>query len=273
MTYFANNMILKDLETYQDFLNNINWTFIRISGPYGQVITLSYTLVISAILTTFMYLKTEKKVYFYNLLFIFLVSVMSLTRSAVGGVFIMLLFLASKERVHFMLLITIGIIYIIFLSNFDLTELNNYSRVVSTDDSSAQGKVYLWITGIIALILHPFGITEHSYMEVKEWVYSIYHNLDILRYPSHNGIINVGFEYTLLGIFVLIYFIVRLFKISRTLEKRERKFWLFAFFSYIFQQSFHNNGIFYVEFNVLMIIALYLVEINKNTIIKKEVIL
>lgn len=262
--YFANNMQIQDLDIYQDFMENVNWTFIRVSGPYGQVVTMSYTLVISATLTTFMYLYTNKKVYIYYLLFLFLVSIMSLTRSAVGSIFIMLLFLISKEKVYFFILMTIGTIYVLFFSNFDPMNLSDYSRVVSSDDSSAQGKIYLWITGATALLLHPFGITDIDYMNVKEWMYTIYHNSDIVKYPSHNGIINIGFQYTILGIFLLIYFIYRLFKMSNILEKKERRFWMFAFFAYLFQQSFHNNGIFYVEFNVLIILALYLVEINKN---------
>ena len=271
MNYFLVNMMQADQEWYNAFMDDTNYNFMRVSGPYGQVVTMSYTLVVSAILTTYMYLSTNKKIYIYFLLFLFLVSVMSLTRSAVGGIFIMLLFIAGKEKVYFIGLLALGIIYMLFFGDFDYSNLDNYTRVISTDDTSAQGKVPIWITGIATIIMYPFGITDMDYMSVKELMYSIYKNEDILRYPSHNGIINLGFQYTILGVFLFVYFIYRLCKMSNILTKKERKFWLFAFFAYLFQQSFHNNGIFYVEFNVLIILALYLVEINSKKIRGMEI--
>lgn len=264
LLYFSNNMTVDNLNYYQNILEN-DFNILRVSGPYGQVVTLSYTFTVSGILTTFMYLKTHKNIYIYYLLFIFVVSLMTLTRSSSLAIVIMMVYLIPNKKISIPILIIFSIVYL----NFDKMAMNEY-RVMSIDDTSAQSRFPLLVTGVITLLQYPLGVTSFNYMHVKEWVYTtIFPNPIILKASSHNGIVNIGFAYTVIGIFLFFYFMAKLFQMSKVLDKKEKLFWLYAFFAYLVQESLHNNGIFYVEFNVLILLALYIANINMSST-KKE---
>lgn len=267
LDYFSRNMKEIDLFIYKAFLDNINTKFMRVSGPYGQTITLSYSLVASSILTAYMYFKTSKGIYLLLEFFIFVVAIMTLTRSAVLAILIMLFYLLQKNKFLLFFLLLLFIVFYINAEQMGLFEnLSLFSRVVSADESS-NGKIWVALTGIVTLLLHPFGVTSSNYSDTKEWMYTLFHNRDILHFPSHNGLINLGFEYTTLVYIPFTFLAIYLVKKSRSLPREDRKFWFYAALSYFIQQSFHNNGIFYVDFSILIVLALFLKELkfsNKN---------
>ncbi len=260
---FANNMKDTDLEIYSTFLEDEARNFTRVSGPYGQTITLSYALVSAAIISAFCYVYTKKYHYLAFTFFTFIVSIMTLTRSAVLAILIIMSYLMLSRAKG--LLITSLIIVVsltAFLTFYNLDEFIMFERVVSSDESSS-GKLGLIVAGLSALILNPFGVTEASYYEMKEWSYSLFKSSEILKYPSHNGLINLGFEYTALVYVPLSFFVLYLVCSCKNMYRDEKIFWFVAWLSFFIQQSFHNNGLFFVEFNILIVLALFKYRIYK----------
>ena len=44
---------------------------------------------------------------------------------------------------------------------------------------------------------------------------------------------------------------------------KERMFWAFSVIAYMLQQSFHNNGIFVTDFNILFVLALFYARVSR----------
>lgn len=262
INYFKMNMLDLDARIYDMFLKDKARTFLRVTGPYGQPVTLSYALVTCSVMLTYLYQSTRKYIHVYLLIFTYIVSVMSLTRSAVLAISLLLFFniKASKVSIFFIVTLT-GFLILIYLEDFKF--LSEFSRVISTDKSS-NGKIYLILTGFLTLLLNPFGVTDNNYREIKEYVYSFTQNSEVLEYTSHNGIINLGFEYTTLVYVPFFYVTYSLIKKTKILTSEKQKFWLIAFLAYFIQQSFHNNGLFYVDFNVLLILSLFLYDLKNS---------
>lgn len=259
---FYSNMKDVDLDIYFNFLTDENRDFMRVAGPYGQTITLSYALVACSILTSYMYISFRRNIFLALHFFILVVSVMTLTRSAVAAILLLTLYLMSASRQ--MLLIGLAVLLCFAIYNVEtIVSLEMFDRVISVDASS-KGKIYLILTGAVALLLFPIGVTDENYMSVKKWMYDIFENQDILVYPSHNGLINLGFEYTSLVYIPFVFLVIKFFKAARVLPKDKARFWILAWLAFFLHQSFHNNGIFYVEFNILIVLGVFFYDIWRH---------
>ncbi len=263
--FFSNNMKASDFDIYNGFLEDEGRNFMRVTGPYGQTITLSYALVSAAIIATYKYVTNSKITYVLYVIFCLVVAIMTLTRSAVLAIMILLFFIFFKDRRSiYAFLISIFITIITLLLAGD--DLILFERVISADESSS-GKLGLLVAGVSALLIHPFGVTESNYYNTKVWVYELFQNPEILKYPSHNGLVNLGFEYSSLVYIPLCLFFYSYYLLGRRFNKNERVFWIAAMFSFFAQQSFHNNGIFYVEFNILIVLSIFIS--NSNALERK----
>ncbi|RRS30909.1 MAG: hypothetical protein P794_05240 [Epsilonproteobacteria bacterium (ex Lamellibrachia satsuma)] len=233
---------------------------LRTTGPYGSTITLSYALASAGLLSTYLYKKTEEKIYIYMLLFILVVAVLSMTRSVIITQIILVFYsmFSVKNRLG-KLVITLAILIMPYL--FYLY-LDSFERVLDLNETSASGKIPLIITAIYALLLSPLGVCSTIYEEARHFMYEIFHTEEILKYTAHNGIVNIGFEYTVIGYLLFFYFFYLLFKASKKLRKSDRKLWVALIVAYFFQQSFHNMGLFVGDFPVLLILALYIFDIS-----------
>lgn len=261
MGVFSANMKAHDLAIYSGFLSDTSRDFFRVTGPYGQTITMSYAIVSSVLIASYLYFIKKNNIYLVYILFCFLIITMSLTRSGIIAVLVMLIFSLRNHKKYIALFTFLSVLLLfemILKSNIDWS---NYSRIIE-NDSSSSGKVWLIITGFVAVILNPLGVTTQAYQEVKEWGFSLSLNPHVLHFPSHNGLINLGFEYTIFGYFVISAFLFYLVRFARILNFRDKVFFFSAMAAYFLQQSFHNNGIFVRDFQILLFLAVYINHVN-----------
>tara|TARA_B110000902_G_scaffold265347_1_gene349368 strand:- start:951 stop:2261 length:1311 start_codon:yes stop_codon:yes gene_type:complete len=272
LEYFSGNLLKGGSEKLEDAIN-YGYEVTRVSGPYGYSITLSYVLITAAIITIRLYLKENSLKYIALFIFIFFISLLSLTRSVILSMLILSFYLiyyflkgrgSSITKVLVLLLLSF---FSVTLLSYFIIGNDPFMRVFSFNDSSANARLPLLLTGIIAVIENPLGVPTAAYMEVKDLMYMTYQNHHILTKTSHNGIINIGFEYTFLGYFLFAFFIMETRSHLIGIDKVKRTFWLCALFSYFTHVMFHNEMMFISDYHSLLFLALLASETNNG---KKE---
>jgi hypothetical protein len=244
----------------------------RVIGLYPFSIPLAYVLVTNMILTVYLYLKEKNNIYLLYFLFLGIVSVFTLTRSIIISWLILTIYVSYINIFKFNLFKKILFITIISLTlsygiNKYIENADSLDRITKTDGASAEGRLPLAITGIYAVLKYPLGISEYNYNQVKKEMFYEFQNTSILKYDSHNGIINIGIEYTLLGIFIFIFTLYSINKIMKKyIDKELRYFFYIAFLSYIANALFHNNILVIDDYYSLILFAILAYEIK----LKKE---
>jgi len=264
---FSVNMTGEILDRFSNVIEN-GYVMPRVSGPYGFSIILSYILISSAIISTYFYRKTKSLFFVFYLLLITIVSLMTMSRSLLLALLMIyfLLFTELSFKMKILSLIFFGTILGSFTYYMvSILELDTFffDRLTSIDDKSASGRFPLLVTGFFTVLMNPLGVTEIAYNSMKVDMYNIFLHPEILVQSAHNSFINLGFHYTFFGYILFIYFILYLYMKLIYLDKNDRKFWVYMFFSYFIHSSFHNNGLFIADYTILLVLALYLHEVNQ----------
>jgi len=235
----------------------------RVTGVYSTSIPLAYVLTTNMILTMYMFVKTKLNLYVIYFIFLGAIAVFSLTRSVFLSWIVLSIYLTYfiffKLTIFKKILLVIFIIFTTFYTmNIYIENQDKFDRITSVDGASAQGRLPLAITGLYTIIKHPFGVSKADYNEAKKEMYAIYHVSNILQFTSHNGFINVGFKYTLLGIFIFIYFMYYIRRILRksSVSKEMRLFFLVGVMAYFANSLFHNAFIVIDDFYGLILLSI-----------------
>lgn len=247
--------------------------FSRLTGLYSFTLVLGYALLTSSITTLYAYIKTKSNIYFYFFIFIGIVSLLTLTRSIIiswSVLFIFILIKQWKYNNYLKKIFILAFFFGLFISSFNFvnTNINTFSRVSNLNDTSAEGKIPLLVTGIYTLIQNPIAITDNDYLKAKKEMYQIYGNPDILKFPSHNAIVNLGFKFTIFGLLGFIYFVYIIFtKYLKNINPEYHSFIKIASFSYLLNGLTHNSFIFNLDFPILFFISIiaYELHLSKTT--------
>lgn len=240
----------------------------RVVGLYSTSVPLAYVLVTNMIIGLYLYLKEKNILYFIYFIIIGITAVFSLTRSAVLAFLILFIYIVIKKlyksnltkKIFFLL----GIIFLILFSiDFYNKSEENLSRVTSVNGNSATGRIPLVITGAAALIQYPFGISKEKYQQVKKEMYYILKHPNVLKFTSHNGLMNLGFNYTLFGLIYFLFIFYFIFKkLKMYISKEYYLFFIISSIAYLSNGFFHNNFIFNKDFYGLILLSLIAYEYN-----------
>jgi hypothetical protein len=280
MNYFLNNIDADDVLVLEQLEGRG-----RIAGIYSFVITLNYALISAGIISLYMFLKTNKTIYKYLFVFMGLVTLMTLTRSAILSYVVMFIWLGvylyksySKNMKIFVIsssFIVIGYIFyevFNFINSFNTSEFILVSRVFDLGEGSASGRIPLWITGITALLYDPLRFISGSYLEIQQVMYSIFHNEHILQFSPHNGLITIGMRYSLFSLIFFIIFIYIVIKIikNKIEDKVMRGFFYISLIGYFINIFFHNNILFVQDFFIITFLAIIAYEVKIQNKAKYE---
>jgi hypothetical protein len=235
---------------------------LRLSGPFLSSIRFSYFAYSSFALSFYLYIKSNKRVYIITLLLIFLASVLSQTRSLLlaelvltfGYIFFNPSIKAPLYKIGLVstMVVLTGLLY--FGKDIFLPDNVRVTKISSQGQSDS--RPLLWLTGIEAVIYNPFGVSASEYSEIKQVAYYQYGHRDILHLSSHNGPINVGFHYTILGYMVIFYLILFLLKYINKMQDKFGVFFKLILVGYLIHTFFHNDFIFNSDYLILTIMML-----------------
>lgn len=228
----------------------------RLSGPFAFAIPFSYFAFSSFILAFFMFIKTRKKFYLIMIGLLFVCAFLSQTRSLIlgfivitGGYFYLKKEKSIKYKFHLYVATFFAIVpLILFISSISVE-----SRVTQGASHAQDDRPLFWAAGIFAVMENPFGVTNDAYDEMKYYVYYKYGGgPGLLELTSHNGLINVGFNYTFFGYIVFLFFTIFLLKNASLSPPNLKLFFRLILAGYLVHTSFHNNFIFYADYPSLM---------------------
>jgi len=255
-TYFkANSMGFEDTVTFRK----------RVIGLYATAIPLAYILASNMVITLYLYIKNENLIFVLYFFMLGMIAIFTQTRSVLLSwivLFIYLIYIHLFKGSFFRRIMTIGLMVIaifsggnFYLNNTEFTEQLN--RVSNVDDDSAQGRGPLMLTGLYTVLKHPFGHTKDDYTANKEEIYVVSNNLDVLKFPAHNGLLSIGFKYTIFGIIIFfIYLLLMRNIVHKYLPSKYKAFFTVSFIAYLLNGFFHNNFLFVEDFYALIIIAI-----------------
>lgn len=244
--------------------------FSRLTGLYSYTLVLGYSLLTSSIVSIYMYIKTDKKIFFYLFIFLGIVIFLTLTRSLVLSWLVLFIFLIfkmfiSKNKLYKIFIIMSLTISSYYTLSFYNKNLDTLDRAVSFTDKTTDGRIPLLITGLYTLIQNPIGISEKNYDDVKKEMFLEYQEPDILHFESHNALVNLGFKYTILGLIAFLYFMFIIIK--RYLPILNKKYILFAkvtIFAYLLNGLVHNAFVFNMDFPILIFFSILAYEYNEK---------
>jgi hypothetical protein len=240
----------------------------RLSGPFVSTTTFSYFLLVTFFFNIYLYFRTKRRIYVLTTAFIILCCLLTQTRSLVVAIaFIIIglfLFINNNSNFNFLKIIStilLLIISLVYIDKFDALVQGSSSRLLNmSEDSYSAGRTLLWLSGLRAVATHPFGITDSQYTEVKLQMARDYGKEGLSVLDSHNGLINIGINYTIIGYFVILIFFIFIIKYTKLLSKSFQSLFYLFFGGYIMNIFFHNNFIFISDYEILM--ALMLIPIH-----------
>src|SRR5690606_16171239 len=105
----------------------------------------------------------------------------------------------NKNKLYKVKIVVLAIVgflflYVVKLGNNGLMGDSRLATVSS--EGKKDSRPYLWLTGLYTAVKHPLGISEADYNEVRQEMFQTYGLSHILKYPSHNGLINIAFQYS-----------------------------------------------------------------------------
>jgi hypothetical protein len=258
--------IAKKLNNQEEYIKLGIGIRFRASGPFASAITFSYFLLSTFFLNVYMYFRQKKGIYLWFIGFIMICSFLTQTRSLILAEFFILfgifVFIHNEKLNSYkVILILIGLIVSLVSINKieSFFSSNKESRLTKLDDEGSH-RPLLWLTGLYAVASHPFGITSEEYEDVRREMFYKYGKKAVLTLPSHNGFVNVGFNFTLFGYPIIIFFFLFVFKHIKMHISTYKILFTLYIISYFIHSAFHNNFIFYSDYDVymvLMLISLY----------------
>jgi hypothetical protein len=273
--------IAKKLGSQEVHINNGMGIRFRASGPFASSITFSYFLLSTFFLNIYMYFRQKKGVYIGFIVLIMICSFLSQTRSlilseffVIFGVFVFI----HNEKLNSYKVILVLFGLIISLVSINKIEsffsANKESRLTALDDEGSH-RPLLWLTGLYAVASHPFGITAKQYQDARREMFYKYGKGAVLYLPAHNGFVNVGFNFTIFGYPVILFFFYFVFKHIKMHISTYKILFTLYFISYFMHSCFHNNFIFYSDYDVYMVLMLiplysYFDESNKEIFIQQN---
>ena len=250
---------LSNLQREGEYIAGGHVNRFRLAGPFSSTINFSYFAISSVIISFYMYLRYQRRFYLTLLVVLFVASLLTQTRSLllaeiclVFGYF----FFAPLKRhgLYKLAMVTGAIIAILFVyTSKDVLTTPGNSRISKMEGDS---RPLLWVTGLYAVINYPLGITKQDYFEIKKEMFRKYGNPDVLHLASHNGLVNVGFKYTIFGYLLFFFLVLFLLRNINLLEPKYIVFFKLALFSYLINASFHNNFILNADYPFLMVLML-----------------
>ena len=209
--------------------------------------------------------------YLFFLTVIFIASVLSQTRSLLLAEVCLVfgyLFLAPFKRQGLYKIAMVGglVVSILFIYvNRDFLPVGN-SRITSVSSGGhSDSRPFLWITGLYTIVQHPFGVTEKDYQEAKQEMFRRFKKPEVLYIGTHNGLINIGFQYTIIGYILFFLFVLFLLHYISLLEPIYVIFFKLVLLSYLIHTAFHNNFILNADYPFLMVLMLICVDYYKST--------
>lgn len=237
----------------------------RLSGPFPSTINLSYLLFTSFCLNIYMLYNYKKRFYLISAAFVLIISLLTQTRSLIlaeGFIIIGLLaFNYSAKRNLYK--IGLVILSFTFILGYFTKQYNSSNQARSTFDVN-DNRPLLWYTGLVAVVKHPFGITQKQYNEVRNVMYVRFEDPYVKVLAPHNGLVNIGLNYTIIGYIIIILFLVFLIKNINYLDKQFKTIFLLFIFGYFMHISFHNTFIFIDDYNILIVVILLNLQLNRN---------
>tara|TARA_R110002111_G_scaffold262376_2_gene338266 strand:+ start:886 stop:2184 length:1299 start_codon:yes stop_codon:yes gene_type:complete len=229
----------------------------RLSGPFAYAIPFSYFAFSSFILAFFMFIKTHKKFYLILLGLLLLCAFLSQTRSLILAFIVIIggyVYLKKEKNIKYKFSIYAASLVALIPLIIIMSSISVESRVTQGGTSHAQdNRPLLWLAGVLAVMENPLGVTKEGYDEMKYYVYSEYDgDQGVLELPSHNGIVNIGFNYTFFGYFVFLIFIIYLLRNASLAPPNLKLFFRLTFTGYLIHTSFHNNFILFADYPILM---------------------
>lgn len=272
--------LMKNLNNQEMYIQLGLGERFRLSGPFGNSISFSYFLISAFLINLYMYIKTHKRIYILTTGLVVVCSLLSQTRSLVlGEAFILLgvFFLVHNSKINsYKIIFTIlGLAAsLFFINKFDAMFSGGESSRLTKFDDKGSNRPILWLTGLTAVANHPFGVSDDDYNIVRRRMYDRYGSQNVLYQSSHNGLINVGFNYTIFGYLAIIAFYIFNIKYIRKLSKDFKYLMLLFIGGYSIHALFHNDYIFFADYTVLlvyMLIPLQLsIENSKQNALKPE---
>jgi len=257
----ARSIKLKNQETHINY--GVSNKF-RLSGPFVSTTTFSYFLMVTFLFNLYLYFRTHKRIYVFTTAFVILCGILTQTRSLVIAIAVILIgiFILINKNSRFNNLKVISTVILlvtslVFMNKFDSLFDENSSRLTNlTEDSSSTGRPLLWLTGLKAVAKHPLGITDAQYTIVKQEMSKKYGKYSLGFLNSHNGLINIGLNYSALGYFIIFMFAIFILKSTRLLSKNYKYLFYLFFFGYLLNVFYHNNFIFISDYDILMALML-----------------
>src|SRR4030042_6873000 len=225
----------------------------RPAGLTSYAIDLAYNLVLFVPLS-FVYFARKTKSYLLIIPILIMIAVMlSLTRSSTF--IILLLFvifiLSSYNKKSKTALFLIFIILLIV--SIPLISLTRFERIMTLEDSSAQGRITLFSQAITSIVKYPFGTGSEGYL--RAWSTAV---------TPHNQFLNIAAFYGIPSLILLLIFTYLLFKTSIDEIKNAKNDYfrtinfilLLSLIGFTFNSLFHNTGFFTGNAEVYIIIGL-----------------
>lgn len=254
--------LASNLENEVAYISGGHADRFRMAGPFANTISFSYFAITSFCMSFFMYIKTSKRFYLIVLGAVFICSVLSQTRSLMLGELVIVfgyLFLAPQRRrpLYQLGLVFSGVILALFITVGQDYLLPKNSRLTSaSSEGHSDSRPLLWLTGITAAVTYPLGVSKSDYKTVKKEMYDKYGKTAILHLTAHNGIINIGIYYSLLGYLLLFLFVRYLLRHNKNSNLLMRHFFVLCLLGYAVHISFHNNIILSADYPFLMVLIL-----------------
>jgi hypothetical protein len=233
----------------------------RLSGLYGYAIPLAYAITAYMLLTLYVYVKENSLLFLVYFLFLVLISIISLTRStALAGVALLVYFIymamTHSTQIKKLAILSILAVSLLAFVDFYASQTQSLERLTNTEDGSATGRIPLALTGLYNIVVHPLGASEEETQQIKKEMFAIFHHRNILYYPSHNGLIELGIQYTSIGVIIFVVFLYRLKKMAYPyLAPKLRSFFSFSLLAYFINSFFHNAFMFTSDFFIMSMFA------------------
>lgn len=262
--------ISKKLGTEEAYISGGYGDRFRLAGPFASTIGFSYFAISSFILAFYMYLRYKKRYYLWFLGVLFVASILTQTRSLLLGeiflVFGYLFFAPVKRHGLYKLGLVAGALVAVFFiyASKDLLSSSGSRITKLSSENQSDSRPLLWVTAIYAVTAHPFGISEKDYAAVRKEMFLKFGHPAILVLPSHHGLINMGFHYSILGYVLFFFFVLFLLRYINMLNPAYALFFKLTFVAYFIHTSFHNNFILHADYPFLMVLMLIGVEWSQN---------
>ncbi|MFK7971193.1 MAG: hypothetical protein AB8F95_12535 [Bacteroidia bacterium] len=244
---------------------------IRVAGPYQYSIVYSYALFPALAVSVYLFLARRKSAYLFLFLFFGVVASMTLTRSLFLSAVVILIPLMSRLKIQYYILGAAAGIFLFFYFGLGTAlDILLNSRLSNLTNDEGAHRNLLALCGIVAVLRFPFGITNKDYDLVRQEFYEHYGKVSIRDLPSHNGFVNLGFHFTILGYFIFLAWLMLARWYYRNIRKQVKRFFLFALLAYMAHTSFHNGFVFIGDYNVLVVLGLFTLEAHLGAMSKKH---